>query len=211
MITRPPGSDFSHVLPTRPPILVLALLLALAPPIASGDDAGTGFAYGFELSTTEFDEEVFAGSVAGLSGYIAWIFRPHYQLGLRFHDSIFFTPSLDRGEEFSSEDDLLDVSARVLYLQRDWPIAEGLRLHAMVGYSRVEIEDEEFVCPVFFCLFGATLETTYRERELGLAYGFGGSWEIGDAVDLSLTWIDYSDSDFDYRTAHLGVNFRVYR
>lgn len=193
----------------RFPVVLLLLAFTIGASTAVGGARGDeiDYVYGFELSTTEFDEELFEGSTAAFSGYIAVIFKQHYQFGLRIHDSIFFTPSLDRGEELSGDDDLLDISARVFYLQREWPVAERFRLHAMIGFSRVEIEDEEFVCPPFFpCLPLTEPETTYRNRESGLAYGFGGSWIVNDTIGLSLRYIDYSDSGFDYRTVHFGFN-----
>ncbi len=194
-------------LPTAPLLLSFATGASVA--IGDAQSANVEFVYGIEIATTEFDEEFFAGSAAGLSGYIGVNFKQHYQLGLRIHDSIFFTPSLDRGKELSGDDDLLDIGARVLYLQRGWPVAQRFRLHAMIGISRVEIEDEEFVCPIFIpCVF-IEPETTYRNHESGLAYGFGGSWAVSDTTDLSLRYIDYSDSDFDYRTVHFGVDVHL--
>ena len=194
------------------PATALLPSLAIVASIGFGEAHGTDvdIVYGLELSTTEFDEEFFAGSVAGFGAYIGAYIGQHYQIGLRFHDSLFFTPSLDRGKELSGDDDLLDISARVLYLQREWPLADGFRLHAMIGISRVEIEDEEFVCTIFLpCLPFAETKTTYRNHESGFAYGFGGSWAIGDTTDLSLRYIDYSDSEFDYRSVHLGVDVRL--
>lgn len=202
-------SEISGIRRSRLPTSSLLLSFAIGASIACSDARGAevDYEYGFEISSTEFDEELFAGSTVGFSGYIAVIFEEHYRVGLRIHDSIFFTPSLDRGKELSGDDNLLDIGAWVLYMQRDWPVSRRLRFHAMAGISRVEIEDEEFVCPIFFpCLPFSETVITYRNSESGLAYGFGGNWAITDSADLSLTFIDYSDSEFDYRSLHFGYN-----
>ena len=64
---------------------------AIGASIAIGGAQGE-FVYGIEIANTGLRGELFAASAAGLGGYIAANFKQHYQLGLRLHDSLFFTP-----------------------------------------------------------------------------------------------------------------------
>lgn len=172
-------------------------------------DGTVGLTYGIEISVIDFDEEFFAGNVGGLSAYLGIAFDYRYEVGLRFHTDFIPTASLDRGEELTEDDELIDLTASMLYLRRNWRVADHTLGYAMIGYSRVELEEDEFVgCSIFFLCTPVT-RTTYRNRESGLAFGFGMSWFINEGVDATLGYIDYSDSDLDYRGLHFGIGYRT--
>ncbi len=195
-------------------LALCALAIWFAPahahtPGQSTGDSAVGLTYGIEVSIIDFDEEFFAGNVGGLSAYIGIAFGFRYEIGLRFHTDLLPTATLDRGEELTEDDELIDLTASMLYLRRNWLVADHALGYAMIGYSRVGIKEDEFVgCSVFFLCTPVT-KTTYRNNESGLAFGFGMSWLVDEDIDLSLGYIDYSNSDLDYRGLHLGIGFRA--
>ena len=165
----------------------------------------TGFFLEWDLlSKINFDDGVLAGDYISMTGLnIGYTFESQYVVGYQGNFSFLFEPNLDNDRNVDFEDEL-ELSAFMLYLRRNWVIGEGVTGFAMLGYSQVEAEIEVVS---YHCFFGCDSTTTsvYKNKETGPAWGAGVQWEIDNGSFISLKYIKYSASPFEFEGFHVGL------
>ena len=114
---------------------------------------------------------------------------------------------LSKGSDQLNDDDLF-TDVNILYLQRNWLIAEKITGFALLGYSEIEIKSEDIRsnCLILLtCSNPITVTTTYRNKESGLAWGIGIRRKTENNYYISFKYVDYSNGDIDLSGLHFGL------
>jgi len=157
------------------------------------------------FSKMNFDDGVFADDYISMTGVnFGYTFESQFVIGYQGNFSFLFDPDLDSDENLLFDDDL-KLSAHLLYLRRNWAINEKFTGFAQLGYSQVktEVEVTNYYC---FIICDSSTTTVYKNKETGTAWGLGLQWETDGGSQVSLKYIDYSDSPFEFEGFHIGLS-----
>ena len=181
---------------------------------------------GLNFGRVDFDDGTFSGdgNVAGFT--VGASVDSRYEIGFKysgsspaeflFDDMFYSEPSFDSGRELGTFEDAY-LRSQLLYLRGDWPFGKTVSASLLLGYSRIELEIENasFDCgPLFplvpLCLDedGPDIETSYRSKESGVAWGAGLHWRRSSYTYISLEYVDQSVDDFDFSGIFLGLGLR---
>lgn len=198
-------------------IIPIALLVLSLFDISTHAKANTGPPGILEagLSDIMFDGPYFSGSTPHIGLSAAYPFHSKYEVGFTYSTNSFlffpaFSVSLDEGRNLSASEDF-ETSVKMLYLRGDWPISKKITGFALVGLSKVKIKitSTQITC-ILFCgeLISTSTNSTYSNKESGIAAGVGVQWKTKPDQFWSLKYIDYSDSDLDFTGAQLSRRIR---
>jgi hypothetical protein len=174
-------------------------------------DTGTPGIIELDLSEISFNNTIFSGSVPHMGISIAYPLHSRYEVGFTYNTNsslfiISFSPSFDEGQVLNPSENF-ESSVKMLYLRGKRSFSKNISGFALVGLSQVQIEIKSFqITCILICgdLITTSNETTYRNKESGIAVGLGIEWESKPDRLWSLKYIDYSNGDLDFTGTHVS-------
>jgi len=193
--------------PRQIPCGVLLLLILAHFSFSSRIEAndGEGLIFEFDFSRVNFAGDTFKGDTAHFGLTLAYAPNADYEIGLTYTDNFLFSPSIDEGPNLAELEDV-ETKSKLLYLRRNWHATEKTTGFVLIGYAKTEIKSKQDSVCFFFCgeFIDVNTRVTSNNKESGLAWGAGIEWQRTRNRKVSLKYIDYSDSDFEFTGLHLG-------